>query len=545
MRVLYLLICLWMTFCLTDTAFARHKSSKSGKTKTTQVARSHARPTKPSKIKLALASPKRKEVQEKRIVSQPKRNTLISPAPVQKVVSYTPATIYGASQLTNQLNNAIHSDGNNADVGVYVKSMKYGDSLYSKNINQPLVPASTLKVLTAEAALIFLGPEYRFSTQLLTDAKTVKDGILQGNLYVVLGGDPSLTYFDLSELVMTLNSEQIQAVSGNVYIDNTAYDQRFYGPDWKLDYKGNCWAAPISASIINRNCLSFKVTSSSAGRSAQVVTSPRYFYPTIKNSVMTKSYGARSCSVRLSSDANSMIAIEGCIPAGRAFGISYVVTDIPEYNRTLFKSLLIRTGIHVYGSVTFGSAPENLSLIGSHASKPLRLLINDMLKKSDNIIAGAIFKKLGQLYTHQPGSWENGGYAVSQILSKHAGMGTSKLRILDGSGLSPSNLTTPAQMMQVLNFAYHHYPTSYEFISSLPIAGVDGTLKYRMGNIARKVRAKTGTISGVVSLAGYVESADKEPLAFVIMINGNKGLGWRYKAMEDKILLLLTRYKRS
>ena len=135
--------------------------------------------------------------------------------------------------------------------------------------------------------------------------------------------------------------------------------------------------------------------------------------------------------------------------------------------------------------------------------------------------------------------------AVSQILSKHAGVNLVGLRVLDGSGLSPENLTTSAQMMQVLDFAYHHYPTSYEFISALPIAGVDGTLKHRMWNIARKVRAKTGTISGVVSLAGYVESGDKEPLAFVILINGNKGLGWQYKALEDKIATTLTRYHRA
>jgi D-alanyl-D-alanine carboxypeptidase/D-alanyl-D-alanine-endopeptidase (penicillin-binding protein 4) len=119
------------------------------------------------------------------------------------------------------------------------------------------------------------------------------------------------------------------------------------------------------------------------------------------------------------------------------------------------------------------------------------------------------------------------------------------MRILDGSGLSAENLTTPSQMMQVLDFAYHHYGTSYEFISSLPIAGVDGTLKHRMGNIARKVRAKTGTISGVVSLAGYVVSGDKEPLAFVIMINGSKGMGWRYKSLEDRIATALTKYKRT
>lgn len=456
------------------------------------------------------------------------------------------APIFGVSQLANELNFLINDANTNADIAVYVRSMKYGDQLFGRNVNQPLTPASTMKVLTAEASLLYLGPEYRFSTQLLTDAKGVKNGVLQGNLYVVLSGDPSLTYYDLIDLLMSLKSQQIQAIAGNVYIDNTAYDQSFYGPGWINKDKNYCYGAPISASIINHNCLSFSVSPSKIGQAAEVNTSPKYFYPTIKNSVVTTAARSRECGVRLTKDPNSTITIDGCMPKGRyAWGVSYVVTDVPEYNRMLFKNLLNKIGVSVYGRVTFASAPASASLIGQHASKPLRLLIHDMLKKSDNIIAGALFKKIGQLYTRQPGSWENGSYAVGQILSKRANVNTSGMRILDGSGLSPDNLTTATQMMQVLDHAYHHYPTSYEFISALPIAGVDGTLKSRMGNIARKVRAKTGTISGVVSLAGYVVSGNKEPLAFVILINGSKGMGWRYKALEDKIATALTRYVRS
>jgi len=454
------------------------------------------------------------------------------------------ANIFGTPQLNNELSNIIANANSNANVAVYVKSMKYGDALYARNIYQPLTPASTMKILTAEAALLYLGPEYHFSTQLLTDAKSVKNGVLQGNLYVVLSGDPSLTYNDLYELMQTLRSHQITSIGGNVYIDNTAYDQSFYGPGWEWRDKKYCYAAPISASIINHNCLSFQVTPSQVpGQSAQVVGAPKDFYPEIRNSIITTSGRSRACSVRLSTD-ESEIGLDGCIPRGHPWGIGYVVTDIPDYNRALFKSVLSQQGVNVYGRITFGSAPDDLSIVSTHTSKPLRGLINEMLKKSDNIIAGALFKKLGQLYTHQPGSWQNGSVAVTQILSKHAGVNIDGMRILDGSGLSADNLTTPSQMMQVLDFAYHHYGTSYEFISSLPIAGVDGTLKHRMGNIARKVRAKTGTISGVVSLAGYVVSGDKEPLAFVIMINGMKGMGWRYKSLEDRIATALTKYKR-
>jgi D-alanyl-D-alanine carboxypeptidase/D-alanyl-D-alanine-endopeptidase (penicillin-binding protein 4) len=303
----------------------------------------------------------------------------------------SPAVIYGTSQLASELNRIIQADNVNANVSVYVKSMQHGDSLYALNVNQPLTPASTLKIFTAEAALLFLGGNYRFSTQLLTDAKTIKNGILQGNLYVILSGDPTLTYDDLGNLLLSLKAQGVQAISGNVYIDNTAYDESFYGPGWEWKDRDYCYGAPISASIINQNCLSFKLTPAKVkGRPAQVTTSSKLFYPPIKNSVMTTT-NRRGCSVRLSKDMSSGININGCMPMGKyAWGVSYVVTDIPDYNRTLFKSLLNQLAINVFGSVTFGTAPNHLSLVGSHNSKPLRVLVNEMLKKSDNVIAGAI-----------------------------------------------------------------------------------------------------------------------------------------------------------
>jgi len=163
---------------------------------------------------------------------------------------------------------------------------------------------------------------------------------------------------------------------------------------------------------------------------------------------------------------------------------------------------------------------------------------------SDNIIAGSLFKKIGQQYTNRPGSWENAGKAVNEILAKNAGLDTWRIHIIDGSGLSRFNQVTPNQILQLLDYSFHHESTNYEFISALPIAGIDGTLKHRMYPIAGKVRAKTGTLAGVASLAGYAINADKEPFAFVIVMNGNNGSIWKYREIEDKIMLYLTHFSR-
>jgi D-alanyl-D-alanine carboxypeptidase/D-alanyl-D-alanine-endopeptidase (penicillin-binding protein 4) len=453
--------------------------------------------------------------------------------------------IYGREQLASEISRLLQNYQQAADIGIYVKSMKYGDTLYSQNVNQVFVPASVMKILTAETALLYLGPDYRFNTQFVTDAKSIDNGVLAGNLYLVHSGDPSLTYNDLVSLMNLLKSQQIQSVAGNVYIDDSAFDKSYGAPGWLQKDAHYCYAAPISAGIVNHNCIAFRVVPArKPGQLAHVMTSPHYYYPTLQNAVITKPRHSKGCYLKLGSYSDS-ISLHGCMPKGSyAWGINYVIENVLSYNQSLVKNLFKRYGVQVRGQVAAGKAQAPLlSPVVDHQSRPLHVIVTEMMKKSDNVIAGALFKKLGQLYSKQPGSWENGGIAVERILASKVGINTAGMRIVDGSGLSRYNQITPLQMMQVLDFAYHHAGTNYEFISSLPIAGVDGTLKHRMYNIARQVRAKTGSMHGVVSLAGYASSHNKEPLAFVIMVN-TRGSKWTYKELEDKIATLLTEYQR-
>jgi D-alanyl-D-alanine carboxypeptidase/D-alanyl-D-alanine-endopeptidase (penicillin-binding protein 4) len=456
-------------------------------------------------------------------------------------------SINGADALMAELNSIVKSIDGIALVGVDIKSMKYGDTLYTKNEQKIFTPASIMKIMTAEAALIYLGSDYKFPTTLLTDAQGMNEGVINGNVYLVHSGDPTLTYNDLTDLMATLRSQQIQGIAGNVYIDNTAYDQSNYGPGWEWDDKRSCFAAPINASIINHNCLSLQIApGSSPGRAANIIESPRYYYAAISNAVMTKQAHTRTCYVQLGINNNNMISLSGCIPKGKTvWGLSTTISDVMEYNKSLMQSLFKRYAIRVNGNVKAGTAPPNLSAIATHQSKPLNVLIKEMLKMSDNIIAGSLFKKMGEYYTRQPGSWERGGQAVKKILSDKASVNTAQLDVIDGSGLSRDNKVKPVQMMQVLDYAFHDASTSYEFISSLPIAGVDGTLKHRLYNVAGRARAKTGTMQGVVSLAGYVVNKDKEPIAFVIIVNGHNGNIWKYREMEDKIVTALANYTRE
>ncbi|MDR3490483.1 MAG: D-alanyl-D-alanine carboxypeptidase/D-alanyl-D-alanine-endopeptidase [Gammaproteobacteria bacterium] len=454
-------------------------------------------------------------------------------------------SIAGTQNLSSFINQAVRGAGPNANVGIIIRSMKNGETLYARNERNLFIPASILKILTAEAGLLYLGPNFHFSTQFV-GKNNIRDGKLYGDVYLIYSGDPTLTFSDLGELMAALKARGINEIVGSVYIDTSAYDQVTTGPGWLWSDKRYCYAAPISASIINHNCLSFQVSpAKNAGYAAQVVTSPRYYFAGIHNSVMTRPHASRTCYVKLDSVEGGIVSISGCMAKGRySAGISTVINDTYLYDRALLRDLFSRYSINILGAINSGKAPANLPILASHDSKPLSVLISEMLKMSDNIIAGSLFKKIGQMYTHRPGTWENGGMAVNQILSRQAGVDIWHLNVIDGSGLSRYNQATPRQMLQLLDFAFHHPSTNIHFVSALPIAGVDGTLKRRMQNIAWRVRAKTGTMAGVVSLAGYAMNANKEPFAFVIMINGNHGSIWKYRELEDKVLTYLTHYSR-
>ena len=457
--------------------------------------------------------------------------------------------IHGEKALLAEIQAAIAESGTDSEVGIQIRSMKYRDTLYARNSNQQFIPASTLKILTAEAALIYLGPNYHFTTRVLTDARNLTDGTLNGSLWLVHSGDPTLTYYDMTDLMVALKSQQIHAITGNIHIDNTAYDQDNSGPGWLWKDHQYCYAAPINASIINHNCVSFSISPARHEKQpAVVVESPRYYYAAIRNAVTTRAPHARSCHVTVTSDDNNIIALNGCLPKGHyARSASVVISDILHYNESMLRHLLRISHINVSGEVTPEPAPQGLSTLATHDSHPLHELIRDMLKKSDNIIAGSLFKKLGQLHSGQSGSWKNGSLAVADILQQKAAIDTQSMNVLDGSGLSPENRVSPEQMMEVLDFAFHHEHTSYEFISALPVAGRDGTLKHRLSNIPGRIRAKTGTMadSGVSSLAGYAVTRDHEPLAFVIIVNGRKGSVWKYRAMEDRIATALANFTRD
>lgn len=211
----------------------------------------------------------------------------------------------------------------------------------------------------------------------------------------------------------------------------------------------------------------------------------------------------------------------------------------------LLKTALTEKGIHVPDKIVSGTVPSDARSIAKHLSPPLTDILRLMNKPSDNWIAELVFKTIGAEVMGEPGTWKKGREAIAEFLGEI--MDEPPIhRFVDGSGLSRYNLLNAELLTRLLVYMYHNFEVMPEFLASLPIAGVDGTLKSRMQGVsAEKVlRAKTGTLSGVSALAGYTVTADDEVFAFGILISHYIGPATPARSIQDKVGNYLTRFSR-
>lgn len=430
--------------------------------------------------------------------------------------------------------------------GVIIQSADNGAILYQYNSDVTFATASTLKLFTAAAALTYLGPNFIFKTQFLTNANNIQNGEIEGDFYAKFSGDPELTVDELNALVLSLKKQGITHIKGNLILDDTDMDHENMGPGWLPKEQTLCYAAPSNAVILNRNCFGFTMfPAKKSGAPIQVSASPNNIANlSFVNQAITRSPKGSQCQpLTIKSQDNNTYTLTGCIaPKRSSVSVGVPLNDTAAAGANVVNNLLKLHDITMSGSILYSKAPTNLHVLAEHDSRPLSALVTRMLKKSDNLIAGSLFKKVGGTYFNTAGSWENGAQAVRAILGPKTGIDFTKLVLVDGSGLSRENAVSPAQFAKLLQYAYH-MPNSDIFFQALPISGIDGTLHGRLGGVtASKVHAKTGTIDNVSGLAGYLQSAHHGNLIFAILVTdfvSSKSKQGIYHSLEDQILQFL------
>ncbi|WP_436894088.1 serine-type D-Ala-D-Ala carboxypeptidase [Siccibacter turicensis] len=392
---------------------------------------------------------------------------------------------------------------------------------------QMALPASTQKVITALAALLQLGPDYRFTTTLESKGE-VRDGVLNGDLVARFGGDPSFKRQDLRNMVATLKRAGVEKIDGNVLIDTSIFASHDKAPGWPWNDMTQCFSAPPAAAIVDRNCFSVSLYSAPKANDFAFVRVASFYPVTVFSQVRTLPRGsseAQYCELDVMPGDLNRYVLTGCLTQrADPLPLAFAIQDGAGYAGAILKQELKAAGISYNGTLLRQTQPnEPGTVIATKQSAPLHDLLRIMLKKSDNMIADTVFRTIGHNFYNVPGTWRAGSDAVRQILRQKAGVDLGNSLVVDGSGLSRHNLISPATMMQVLQYIAQN-DSQLNFISMLPLAGHDGSLQYRAGlhaaGVDGKVSAKTGSLQGVYNLAGFITTASGQRMAFVQYLSG-------------------------
>ncbi|HFZ8996118.1 TPA: serine-type D-Ala-D-Ala carboxypeptidase [Citrobacter freundii] len=392
---------------------------------------------------------------------------------------------------------------------------------------QMALPASTQKVITGLAALLQLGPDFRFTTTLETKGN-IENGVLKGDLIARFGADPTLKRQDIRNMVATLKKAGVTQITGNVLIDTSIFASHDKAPGWPWNDLTQCFSAPPAAAIIDRNCFSVSLYSAQKPNDLAFIRVASYYPVTMFSQVRTLPRGsaeAQYCELDVVPGDLNRYTLTGCLPQrADPLPLAFAIQDGASYAGAIIKSELKQANITYSGTLlrqTLVNEPG--TVIASKQSAPLHDLLKIMLKKSDNMIADTVFRMIGHSRFKVPGTWRAGSDAVRQILRQQVGVDIGNTIIADGSGLSRHNLLAPATMMQVLQYIAQH-DNELNFISMLPLAGYDGSLQYRAGlhqaGVDGKVSAKTGSLQGVYNLAGFITTASGQRMAFVQYLSG-------------------------
>ena len=429
-----------------------------------------------------------------------------------------------------------------------------GSELYQRKGSQATMPASNTKLLTAAAAMHTLGPDYRFRTEVIRRAK-VTGSTLDGRLYLKGYGDPTARQSDYAALAKKVRAAGITTVTGKLVVDASYFDSVGYNPTWRTSYADAYYAAPISALTLAPNAdydsgtVIVTYRAGKVGKKATITTTPAAAkaYLSIKNLTTTGAKGS-SWTVGVGrSHGSGTITVRGRVPSGGS-GSALISVNRPDlYAAAIFRAELKKAGVTVKGGTTVLATPAGKrTVLATDRSMKLSELLVPFMKLSNNMHAEALTKAMGAKRSGAPGTWSKGLAAIRAYLTSQ-GVPMSGVSLSDGSGLTRDNTLTARALGELL-VAVQDEPWFADFKASLPVAGntkrmVGGTLRYRMNGTRAEdnAAAKTGSLTGVTSLSGYVKGRDGHLYVFSMLSNYT---GSSPRPIEDKLVVTLADWRR-
>lgn len=445
-----------------------------------------------------------------------------------------------------------------ANWGVVIQSLSNGEYFYKRNEDKLFMPASNLKLFTTATALNVLGKDYRFKTEIYT-LGTLDGSTLKGDLIIKGYGDPSISgrfhNDDITKVFSnwadSLLEHGIDEISGQIIGDDNAFDELGLGEGWAWESESQWYAAPSAALALNDNCVDLIVHPTTSGQRAVVEFAPYNRYTTVINKVITTPKDSLSSIKVFRERGTNIITVVGSVKENAPVQKFYATVNNPtQYFVVVLKDVLQKKGIKVGG---FGIDIDDLTepvdysrakkLFTSY-SPPLSLLVRVINKNSQNFFAEQLLKVMGY-EKERYGSAANGLKVVHRFLET-IGINTDNFAMVDGSGLSRLNLISPKQFVNLLSYMERSELFDY-FYSSLPIAGIDGTLADRLQKTKAEnnLRGKTGFLEGVRSLCGYIYTGDKELVAFCMIVNNFTAPLKLAENLQDLVCIRLANFRRK
>jgi D-alanyl-D-alanine carboxypeptidase/D-alanyl-D-alanine-endopeptidase (penicillin-binding protein 4) len=413
-----------------------------------------------------------------------------------------------------------------ARLGVFVADVATGEVVLSRDADVLLNPASNVKLVTTAAALSRLGPGFRFDTEFLVDPASAGASSARA-LHVRGRGDPTLVTERLFAIAGDLFHAGLRRI-GDIVVDDSYFDAERIGPGFDQEDGDRSYLAPAGALSLNWNAVAVHVgPGERRGARARVEVEPQseLFQIDVRAITVSPRSGRRVKVSSAFSGGRQRIVVEGRVPAGSRTQVTWRRIDEPSlyFGHTLARLLELR-GVRVTGRVRQGPVPAGARLVHVASSESLADVVRRLNKTSNNFVAEQVLKTLGAEVKGGPGSWAKGVAAVEDFLAE-AGVPRGGYVMKNGSGLNDANRFSARQLVAVLRTMWTRFPLAAEYMASLPVAGRDGTLRYRLDGTeaADRLRAKTGTLENVTSLSGYVESAAGRTLAFAVMVNDFPG----------------------
>ena len=439
--------------------------------------------------------------------------------------------------------------GHPSGISIQVADQQTGEVLFDRNPDAPQAIASITKLLTTAAAIHYLGPDFKFHTTFWRRGP-VERGNLVGSLLVVGGGDPNISgrfYGDDINAVFDrwaegLRQAGVTRVTGDLVLNATYFDSLARHPDWPAGQESRWYQAPISALSYNDNVVLVSVRPGSRpGRPVGVSIEPPV--DILRPVSVARTVGRRG-SVRVAvsrAAGSSAVTVSGTVPLRRAWWSTPITIDRPpEYFGKALKKRLENAGITLTGRIVEnGTKPDVEWTQVATTESDLLPTLEVCNKRSQGFYAEQIFKTLSAARTGH-GTWADSVVLVKEFLAL-LGLDAERFQVRDGSGLSPRNRASAADLVRFLR-AMDRHPHGELWRSTLAVAGDSaGTLRHRMKDPTTRgqILAKTGSLQGVSTLAGYARGRSGRTYVFSILLNGRGVSDWEGQAFQDRLLRAL------